>query len=50
MSAQILDAIDGIITVEVTGKLSPAELAENQAEILSVPPPMGRRCHPQHLR
>lgn len=34
MSAQILDAIDGIITVEITGKLSPADLAQNQAEVL----------------
>lgn len=35
MSAQILDALDGIITVEVSGKLSPGELAANQREILA---------------
>jgi hypothetical protein len=35
MSAQILDAIDGVITIEVTGKISPAELAENQAMVLA---------------
>lgn len=35
MSAQILDAIDGVITIEITGKISPAELAANQAEILA---------------
>lgn len=34
MSAQILDAMDGVITVEITGTISPAELAANQAEIL----------------
>lgn len=35
MSAQILDAIDGVITVEITGKISPADLAANQAEMLT---------------
>lgn len=35
MSAQVIDAIDGIITAEVSGKISPSELASNQAEILS---------------
>lgn len=34
MSAQILDAMDGIITVEITGTISPPELAANQSEIL----------------
>ena len=34
MSSQLLDALDGIITVEVTGKMSPAELAATQGEIL----------------
>jgi len=34
MSAQILDAIDGIITIEVTGKINPAELASTQSAIL----------------
>ena len=36
MSAQLLDTIDGIITAEVSGKVSPAELSANQAEILQV--------------
>lgn len=35
MSAQILDAIDGIITVDISGKISPVELAASQSEILS---------------
>jgi hypothetical protein len=35
MSAQILGAVDGIITIEITGKVSPEELAANQAEILT---------------
>ena len=35
MSAQILDALDGIITVEITGSISPAQLAANQAQILT---------------
>lgn len=34
MSAQILDAMDGVITVEITGTISPAELAANQAAML----------------
>jgi hypothetical protein len=34
MSAQILDAMDGVITVEITGTISPAQLAANQAEVL----------------
>lgn len=35
MSAQILDAIDGIITTEVTGIITPDELAATQAQILA---------------
>ncbi len=35
MSAQIIDALDGVVTLEVTGKVSPEELAANQAEILN---------------
>jgi len=34
MSAQILDVLDGIVTVEITGKISPVELAACQTEIL----------------
>jgi hypothetical protein len=34
MSVQILDAIDGIITLEITGKISPGELAACQAQVL----------------
>lgn len=34
MSAQILDAMDGIITVEITGTISPDELAACQSLIL----------------
>jgi len=30
MSTQILDALDGIITVEITGKINPEELAATQ--------------------
>jgi hypothetical protein len=35
MSAHILDAVDGIITVEITGKITPDELAANQKLILA---------------
>ena len=35
MSAQILDAIDGVITIQITGMISPAELAANQAGVLA---------------
>lgn len=35
MSAQVLDIFGGIITVEITGKLSPEELAANQREVLA---------------
>jgi hypothetical protein len=35
MSAQILDALDGIVTAEITGKISASELAACQAEILN---------------
>lgn len=35
MSAQILDASNGIITVEITGKISPEVLATNQQHILA---------------
>jgi len=35
MSARILDAVDGIIVVEISGTISPAGLAACQAEILS---------------
>lgn len=35
MSARILDAADGIITVEITGKISPEALATNQQIILA---------------
>jgi len=35
MSAQVIDAIDGIITTEITGKISPADLSANQAELLA---------------
>jgi hypothetical protein len=34
MSAQILNALDGIIAVEITGRISPAELAACQLQIL----------------
>ena len=34
MSTQLLDATDGIVTVEITGKISPAELSATQAKIL----------------
>lgn len=35
MSSQTLDAIDGIITVEISGVITPAEHAATQAEILA---------------
>lgn len=35
MSAQITDAADGIITVQITGRISPEELATNQQLILA---------------
>ncbi|WP_367870947.1 STAS/SEC14 domain-containing protein [Luteolibacter sp. Populi] len=35
MNVQILDAINGVITVEITGKLNPDELAANQKEVLA---------------
>lgn len=35
MSAQILDALDGIITTEIVGQISPAQLVANQQEMLA---------------
>ncbi len=34
MSAQIIDFLDGIITLQISGKITPAELAACQAEAL----------------
>lgn len=36
MSAQILDALDGVVTVEIVGKINPAELSANQSELLEL--------------
>ncbi|MCU0748781.1 MAG: STAS/SEC14 domain-containing protein [Akkermansiaceae bacterium] len=36
MSAQLLDAIDGIITLEISGKIAPTELYENQKKLLQL--------------
>lgn len=35
MSPQILDAIDGVITVEISGRISPSDLAAGQEAILA---------------
>ena len=34
MSVRILDAMDGVITAEITGNISPVELVTNQAYAL----------------
>ena len=36
MSIQILDTVDGIITIEVSGRINPQELSANQAEVLKL--------------
>lgn len=35
MSAHILDALDGVITIEIIGRIDPAGLAASQREILA---------------